>query len=1322
MSVRSRAGDTATVEVAKVFGSSVPPAIEAAEARAQMTPSSPFSPGTPIGPYDGFSRQPRAHDFVTGYNIATRPRTHERVSFDTLKGLIEAYDVAQIAIWHRIDSIRSLDWKLVAADHYDGDVKDAVKAGMAALDKPDRENTFEAWLAEWLYDVLAYDAGTLYRLRNRGGRAVGLGVVDGTSIAPLLDYWGNKPMPPAEAYVQYANGLPWNWLTQDDLIYQPFRPRSNSPYGHAPLESILLNANTDIRFQLYFLQRFTDGNLPHAFASAPETWTPDQIEQFQEYWDGFMLGDQSRKHQIRWVPGGSSFAWSDEKEFTDHFSLFLMRKTLAAYHVVPSDVGFTENVNRSSGESQADVSHKVGEAPLVRYVQRVITGFLQDDLGLPLKHAFDLGEEQADRVQQAQADKIYVDMGAISASAIGEMRYGTSDPQTIPRYIFTERSGPIPLASLFAVAGEIDQATGLPVQGAPLPQTVFGGTEGVLPNPPIKVMSLAEQEFGPAAMPPAPPPQPVLQAPGPLPGETVAKEGEGAPAAGITADTGIYSYDLIGEDDDEASPSPAGRAEVKKELNDFRSHRRRHLRQGTWRDFTFRAVRPVRAHRLNDAGRAAVRKAAGELVAAGLAVLALDTGRVLMLQRALDDKDPAAGKLEFPGGHVEDGESALHAAWREWSEETGCVPPPGEQAGTWTSGDGVYQGIVWAAESEACVPVRGGPVVPNPDDPDGDGAEAILWLDPADLPGNPMVRDELAASLGDVLPLLGRQAEGDEATCPCGTPVVYDEADGWQHSDGSISHDDGESVSDKMAAIAKAGDGKGPKSPGPSGDGRAVTPGHDVPDRRLGDAELGRQVLGALALKAAPTDLPDHVIGQLDPVPGLVRGAVELPGQVAPAVAPRLAGDNGPAGVGRGADAGSAGLLGSQLRLDRPPHGPDLGGRGAEVRASAPLQDPVGGVGLVGTEEEVVRPHAGRVVAVMANQESIGDGAVGDLPRHAVGKQRLALGVSGSPHPGNAVVPTVGIPGTHPLPAAGTLVHPVPETGNGGLIDSRSHQLIVSKADENSTNNPKGWPGWKLDLRAAGYWQPYVTASAQQSLTPDALHEIGTAYIAANPGQDGDAPGKRDRNAAALAWLKSRGVSVPMGDVAQGVTADAAMIGGTSAKAAVNGDDTADTGDWEPGDPATARQVTEGLGVAAVLALMPGGDGSGGGAAADVADAMEDGYLNVVARVLAGWDPDVAADELADMLAESVADGAYAEALTVTEITTVSGQAAGEYYLATTKSPLQWVAVIDSRTCPSCLQNAAADPRRYGDPWPAGAVSPPQHPGGCRCALVPADL
>ncbi|HZR50102.1 MAG TPA: phage portal protein [Streptosporangiaceae bacterium] len=594
MSLRSRAAlldrPGSTVAVAKTFGPGVPESFRQGEQQSQMTPSSPFSPGTPIGPYDGYDRVPRSRDFVTGYNIAARPRLHERVSFGTLKGLIEAYDVASLCIWHRIDSIRSLDWKLVSADHFDGDVTDMVPLGLAALYKPDRENYFDTWLARWLYDVLAYDAAPLYRLRTRGGRAVGLMPFDGTSLAPLLDYWGRSPAAPApgepepEAYVQYANGLPWGWLTRSDVIYQPFRPHNDSIYGQAPIETIILNANTDLRFQVYFLQRFTAGNLPAAFASAPESWGPDQIEQFQVLWDSFMFEDQSRKHQVRWMPPGSKFVWSNEKDFSDQFSLFLMRKTAAAFHVVPADLGFTENVNRSSGESQADVQHRVGDLPLIRYIQRVISSFLQDDLGLPLKFAFDIGEEQDDRLAQAQADDIYIKNGTVSPSYIAEMRFGRTDARPVPRFIFTERSGPIPLNSLEAVAGEIDPATAAPALEAALPHQVFEEAPGVEPNPPLYGQPLAEEIYGPSAIP---------------------------------AHTETQSAQPVRE------PDEAG--QVRKEMAAFRNYSRKRRQRGVWQDFGFRHVPAAEAALLNAEGKRTVVKAAsGPDLSPGSGMISLD--------------------------------------------------------------------------------------------------------------------------------------------------------------------------------------------------------------------------------------------------------------------------------------------------------------------------------------------------------------------------------------------------------------------------------------------------------------------------------------------------------------------------------------------------------------------------------------------------------------------------------------------------------------------------------------------------------------------------
>ena len=133
-------------------------------------------------------------------------------------------------------------------------------------------------------------------------------------------------------------------------------------------------------------------------------------------------------------------------------------------------------------------------------------------------------------------------------------------------------------------------------------------------------------------------------------------------------------------------------------------------------------------------------------VAAGIVVRAADTGRILMLQRAVTQDDPAGGHWEFPGGCLDPGEDALEAASREWAEECGMPLPDGEPGGRWQSRNGAYHGFVLTVPSE--FPVHEGrDQVTNPDDPDHDQVEAIAWWDVSQLQGNPAVRREL---LGDL--------------------------------------------------------------------------------------------------------------------------------------------------------------------------------------------------------------------------------------------------------------------------------------------------------------------------------------------------------------------------------------------------------------------------------------------------------------------------------------------------------------------------------------------------------------------------------------------
>lgn len=130
----------------------------------------------------------------------------------------------------------------------------------------------------------------------------------------------------------------------------------------------------------------------------------------------------------------------------------------------------------------------------------------------------------------------------------------------------------------------------------------------------------------------------------------------------------------------------------------------------------------------------------------GVVLKAKDTGRILMLQRSMkDEKDPARGTWEFPGGHHEEGDqTSLHAGIREWEEEVGQpFPTGGVVSHTWRSPNGIYQGHVVVIPEEAQVTLHDGRVVPNPDDPDGDDAEQAAWWDPKHAAENPALRREV---------------------------------------------------------------------------------------------------------------------------------------------------------------------------------------------------------------------------------------------------------------------------------------------------------------------------------------------------------------------------------------------------------------------------------------------------------------------------------------------------------------------------------------------------------------------------------------------------
>lgn len=557
------------------FVYSTPPAIQRSLNAQGMNLTSDLGPGSPLMPSKGYSQPPRSSDYPVGVNVSTTGRqAWGRTSFAFLREFTNSYDVARIAINHKIDELRSMDLLFQPATGVTTDVSDALKAAQVVLAYPDREHPFDEWFSMWMEGLLRYDAGVLYRRRNMNGDIIGLEVLDGPTIVPKIDERGRRPLPPAPAYAQVIKGQDRVDFTTDDIIYSRFRPQPDSPYGLPPIESILVSVNTDMRFQWHLLQMFTDGSVPNGFIELPpDISSPDQVAEWQDYWDAIVQGDQAKLHQLIAVPNATKLTQTRptgfDKEFPDH----LLRKTAAAFGVVPQDLGLTQDVNRSTGDTQTDIQFRVNTLPWVRFAQSVLNRYLQHDLGLPVRVAFDTGRDKEDRLTEAQAWEVYVKTGAASMDEMRQELLGLpiDNQRPMPRGIITARTGFIPLTSMLSIAGAIDPETGSPADSVPLSLTPFDGVGGVLPD-----KLPGGVDFKRAPVNPDEPAFPELEHV--VPGSDVVN---GMPAVGGTITKSAESA----------------------ELGKFRAFVKARAKSGRWRDFEFVHTPPDVAERLNREGR-----------------------------------------------------------------------------------------------------------------------------------------------------------------------------------------------------------------------------------------------------------------------------------------------------------------------------------------------------------------------------------------------------------------------------------------------------------------------------------------------------------------------------------------------------------------------------------------------------------------------------------------------------------------------------------------------------------------------------------------------
>ncbi|HLI22063.1 MAG TPA: phage portal protein [Stellaceae bacterium] len=388
-----------------------------------LTGSAPadwFGPQQPLPPQAPPAVAGRQFDYPFGFNLAVTPRSWEPTGFAELRALADSYDLLRAVIETRKDQMERLTWRirpraLVPASSTNDP---RLPALTQFFHRPDRQHGWAAWLRMLLEDLLVIDAPVLYKQRTRGGALYALEPIDGATIKRLIDDWGRTPAPPAPAYQQILKGLPAVDYTADELIYAPRNPRIHKAYGFSPVEQVQMSVNIALRRQIYQLQYYTEGNVPEALIGVPENWNPDQIRQFQAYWDSLNAGDTAERRHAKFVPGGvaKTFVPVREPAMKDAFDEWLARVVCYAFSLPPT--AFTAQVNRATAENAQDVALSEGLAPLQNWVKHLIDRVIAEELGASdLEFAWD-ADADADPAATATIATDYVKTGIKSINEV----------------------------------------------------------------------------------------------------------------------------------------------------------------------------------------------------------------------------------------------------------------------------------------------------------------------------------------------------------------------------------------------------------------------------------------------------------------------------------------------------------------------------------------------------------------------------------------------------------------------------------------------------------------------------------------------------------------------------------------------------------------------------------------------------------------------------------------------------------------------------------------------------------------------------------------
>lgn len=342
----------------------------------------PFAPGRPLIPSlinvpreDGRSA-PRRSEFPVAWNLQI---TEQRVvPFRLLRDVADGSDIVRKCIEVVKSAVIGMQWDIVMSpDATSRIMTEPTTTGHTAASReahdrllpdvlrcrdfwsmPDRINglSFPEWVGMALEEMLVIDALSIYPNKTLDQENLhSLEILDGTTIKPLLDDRGGRPVPPHPAFQQILWGFPRGEFvytadadgefTADDLIYAPRTRRPFSPYGLSAVERALPMIDLYMKRLQWLRTEFTDGVTPDVFMETDASYggNPELLRAYERIFNDDLAGKTEQRRRARMLPEGMHpiFPPGLDVKYSPDFDEYLVKQICGHFGVMPTQIGFS---------------------------------------------------------------------------------------------------------------------------------------------------------------------------------------------------------------------------------------------------------------------------------------------------------------------------------------------------------------------------------------------------------------------------------------------------------------------------------------------------------------------------------------------------------------------------------------------------------------------------------------------------------------------------------------------------------------------------------------------------------------------------------------------------------------------------------------------------------------------------------------------------------------------------------------------------------------------------------------------------------------------